>query len=75
MESDHLRSTLIGTKYAIVDNREGKNIYNQDAWKRYIIRRVRKDLWELIDELGTDLIAEVEGHVDGDHSPANEWGL
>ena len=30
---------------------------------------------DLVDEFGTDLIAEVEDKVDGDNDPANEWGL
>jgi len=43
------------------------------GWKRCILRKVTKSLWEILDKSGTELLEEVEN--DEDNGPIAEWGL
>ena len=47
------------------------NILN--GWKRCILRKATKTIWEILDESGTELFEELEN--DEDNGPIAEWGL
>jgi len=75
LEVDKIKKAIIGEEFAVLHNRLGKDITNKADWGRYIIRKVRKDRWELLDELGTELLDEIQDLEDRSKGPSKEWGL
>ncbi len=42
-----------------------------DPWRRVLIRKVRKEIWEVLEELGEIVIDTVES--EGEKGVINEW--
>ena len=57
----------LGAEFACIHNFDEEDLNNAEKWDRYILKKVRKYLWELLDETGTEHILEVS-------DLSQEWG-
>ena len=63
-----LQNASIRTSFAVLD----KETTNQESWRRVILRKVRKNMWEILDEYGESVLDTVLHH--GDNGVGAQWG-
>ncbi|KAL3783549.1 hypothetical protein HJC23_008180 [Cyclotella cryptica] len=65
----------IGDEFACVTNLDQKSMMDKSQWCRCVLRKVKRDLWEVLDESATELLKEVPDIVGEDEGVSKEWGL
>ena len=70
-----MRLAPIGCEYPLIHICDASNFSDKEKYCHYVLRTVRKEKWDFLNELGIDLIFEVDDKEDGDTGPVNEWGL
>ncbi|KAL3803498.1 hypothetical protein HJC23_014046 [Cyclotella cryptica] len=73
--NEDMLKAQIGEEFACVTNIDQKSMMDKSQWCRCVLRKVKKDLWEVLDESATELIKEVPDIVGEDEGVSKEWGF
>ena len=73
--NEDMVKACIGDEFACVTNLDQKSMMDKSQWRRCVLRKVKKDLWEVLDESATELLKEVPDIVGEDEGVSKEWGL
>ena len=68
VDANMLEGASLCTCFAVVD----KESKLTDPWRRVIIRKVRKNLWEVLDEFGKSVLDTVTQY--GEKGIVDQWG-
>jgi hypothetical protein len=70
----HIISGRLGTLFPIICCINNKDISNEDNWKACILKKIRKDQFELLDQHERDKVDE-DIELEGDDGLRNSWTL
>ncbi|KAL3783884.1 hypothetical protein HJC23_007989 [Cyclotella cryptica] len=73
--NEDMLKAQIGDEFACVTNLDQKSMMDKSQWRRCVVRKVKKDLWEVLDESAMELLKEVLDIVGEDEGVSKEWGL
>ncbi len=63
----------IGAEFACMTHLDQLSFMDKSKWSRCVVKNVKKELWELLDESGTELLKEVLDQAGGNDGVSNEW--